>query len=69
MFRLRAALLALSLAVIAGVVASPQAVAATDYQAENATISQGVVESNHAGFTGTGFVNYTTSPAAISSGR
>ncbi|GAA4062293.1 cellulase family glycosylhydrolase [Nonomuraea soli] len=31
---------------------------AADYQAENATISQGVVESNHAGFTGTGFVNY-----------
>ncbi|GAA2409121.1 hypothetical protein GCM10010404_78830 [Nonomuraea africana] len=30
----------------------------TDHQAENATISQGVVESNHAGFTGTGFVNY-----------
>jgi chitinase len=30
----------------------------TDYQAENCTISQGVVESNHAGFTGTGFVNY-----------
>src|SRR6266511_3928136 len=30
----------------------------TDYQAENATISQGVVESNHLGFTGTGFVNY-----------
>lgn len=28
-----------------------------EYQAENATISQGVVESNHAGFTGTGFVN------------
>jgi glucose/arabinose dehydrogenase len=33
-------------------------VAATaDYQAENATISQGVVEANHAGYTGTGFVN------------
>jgi len=32
--------------------------AATDYQAENATISQGVVESNHTGYTGTGFVNY-----------
>ncbi|MEV6415560.1 glycoside hydrolase family 88 protein [Kribbella sp. NPDC051718] len=32
--------------------------AATDYQAENATISKGVVESNHAGYTGTGFVNY-----------
>jgi hypothetical protein len=27
-------------------------------QAETGTISQGVVESNHAGFTGTGFVNY-----------
>ena len=30
----------------------------TTYQAESATISQGVVESNHTGFTGTGFVNY-----------
>jgi glucose/arabinose dehydrogenase len=29
-----------------------------DFQAENATINQGVVESNHAGFTGSGFVNY-----------
>ena len=29
-----------------------------DYQAENAVIVQGVVESNHAGYTGTGFVNY-----------
>ncbi|GLZ33355.1 alpha-L-fucosidase [Lentzea sp. NBRC 105346] len=28
------------------------------YEAENATITQGVVESNHAGFSGTGFVNY-----------
>jgi alpha-galactosidase len=27
-------------------------------EAEDATISQGVVESNHAGFSGTGFVNY-----------
>jgi alpha-L-fucosidase len=27
-------------------------------EAENATIGQGVVESNHAGFSGTGFVNY-----------
>jgi Raf kinase inhibitor-like YbhB/YbcL family protein len=32
--------------------------AAADFQAEDATISQGVVESNHAGHTGTGFVNY-----------
>jgi endoglucanase len=31
---------------------------ATEYQAESATVAQGVVESNHAGFTGTGFVNY-----------
>ncbi|MBB5868151.1 hypothetical protein F4553_001530 [Allocatelliglobosispora scoriae] len=30
---------------------------ATVYQAENATISQGLVESNWAGYTGTGFVN------------
>jgi hypothetical protein len=30
---------------------------ATDYQAEDCTISQGVVESNWPGFTGTGFVN------------
>ncbi|WP_409475112.1 carbohydrate-binding protein [Streptomyces sp. HC307] len=32
--------------------------AAVDYQAEDAFISQGVVESNHTGFSGTGFVNY-----------
>ncbi|MFC0622543.1 PQQ-dependent sugar dehydrogenase [Kribbella deserti] len=37
--------------------ASP-ALAPVDYQAENATISQGVVEANHVGYTGTGFVNY-----------
>ncbi|WP_157631803.1 family 20 glycosylhydrolase [Catelliglobosispora koreensis] len=30
----------------------------TRSEAENAVISQGVVESNHAGFSGTGFVNY-----------
>ncbi len=30
----------------------------TRYEAENATISQGVVEANHLGFSGTGFVNY-----------
>ena len=38
---------------------APSADAApTDYQAEDATISQGLVESNHAGFSGRGFVNY-----------
>ncbi|MFI5693467.1 PQQ-dependent sugar dehydrogenase [Kribbella sp. NPDC051586] len=42
-----------------GLSAAPSATAAsTDYQAEVATISQGVVESNHAGYTGSGFVNY-----------
>ncbi|WP_163508280.1 PQQ-dependent sugar dehydrogenase [Fodinicola acaciae] len=30
-----------------------------DYQAEDATISQGTVANNHAGFTGSGFVDYT----------
>src|SRR5438876_485927 len=33
--------------------------AGTRYEAEMGTISQGVVESNHTGFTGTGFVDYT----------
>jgi unsaturated rhamnogalacturonyl hydrolase len=32
--------------------------APTRYEAEQATIVQGVVESNHTGFSGTGFVNY-----------
>ncbi|WP_439656363.1 cellulase family glycosylhydrolase [Lentzea sp. HUAS TT2] len=32
--------------------------AVVQYQAESATISNGLVESNHAGFTGSGFVNY-----------
>lgn len=35
------------------------ALAATDYQAENAQISQGTVATNHTGYTGTGFVDYT----------
>jgi chitinase len=51
-------------ALAAGVVAAlaplpPAAHAATTvYEAENAAISNGVVESNHPGFSGTGFVNY-----------
>lgn len=36
----------------------PATAASTRYEAEQATITDGVVESNHAGFTGTGFVNY-----------
>ncbi|MBE1464224.1 PQQ-dependent sugar dehydrogenase [Kibdelosporangium phytohabitans] len=43
---------------VTGVVGVPSAHAATEHEAEDATISQGVVESNHAGFTGRGFVNY-----------
>lgn len=38
--------------------ATPAQAAPTFYEAENATISQGAVESNHAGFSGSGFVNY-----------
>jgi chitinase len=34
------------------------AASSPEVQAETCTISQGVVESNHLGFTGTGFVNY-----------
>ncbi|MFJ8959383.1 cellulase family glycosylhydrolase [Lentzea sp. NPDC102401] len=46
-------------AALALAVAPAVAVAApVQYQAENATIANGLVESNHAGFTGSGFVNY-----------
>ncbi|MFI6318022.1 PQQ-dependent sugar dehydrogenase [Nonomuraea sp. NPDC050556] len=38
-------------------VAAPAAAAPTRYEAENATIVQGAVESNHTGYSGTGFVN------------
>jgi chitinase len=37
---------------------TPAHAAPTRYEAENATVSQGVVESTHPGFSGTGFVNY-----------
>ncbi|MET9419843.1 MULTISPECIES: cellulase family glycosylhydrolase [unclassified Streptomyces] len=37
---------------------APAAVAAVTHEAENATVSRGLVESDHAGFTGSGFVNY-----------
>ncbi|HZM79306.1 MAG TPA: alginate lyase family protein [Candidatus Limnocylindrales bacterium] len=48
-----------SLLVVLALLSTPQTAHAADvYEAESATISQGVVESNHAGFTGTGFVNY-----------
>ncbi|WP_112245108.1 glycoside hydrolase family 75 protein [Kribbella monticola] len=55
--------LALVLAVVGSLLlvpalTNPASAATTTYQAENAARSQGVVESNHAGYTGTGFVNY-----------
>ncbi len=55
--------LALALALVGSVLlvstgTNPASAATTTYQAENAARTQGVVESNHAGFTGTGFVNY-----------
>jgi endo-1,4-beta-D-glucanase Y len=40
-------------------VAWPASATASRYEAENATISQGVVANNHTGFSGTGFVDYT----------
>ncbi|GLZ28762.1 hypothetical protein Lesp02_09520 [Lentzea sp. NBRC 105346] len=44
---------------IAALVTAPaSAQAETRYEAESAAINRGVVESNHAGYTGSGFVNY-----------
>jgi alpha-L-fucosidase len=39
--------------------AGPSGTNPVDYQAENATISQGTVATNHLNYTGTGFVDYT----------
>ncbi|MFG1682573.1 cellulase family glycosylhydrolase [Nonomuraea sp. NPDC049269] len=51
-------LAALAAIVVALLPAVPAQAAPTRFEAESATISQGVVESNHAGYSGTGFVNY-----------
>jgi endoglucanase len=57
------ALLALPIAPALAAPATPAvasgvgALAVTEYQAEGATVTLGLVESNHAGFTGSGFVN------------
>ncbi len=55
----RPLILLASLATVAGLqlVVSWPASAATRYEAENASISQGAVEANHTGYSGTGFVN------------
>ncbi|MEV5872800.1 PQQ-dependent sugar dehydrogenase [Streptomyces sp. NPDC052101] len=51
--------LCLALAVPLVALSRGTASAATDYQAEDALISQGTVATNHTGYTGTGFVDYT----------
>ncbi len=58
--RTRSVALIMTGLVMAGLLVSATAASAepTRYEAESATISQGVVESNHAGYSGTGFVNY-----------
>jgi endoglucanase len=50
----------ISTAIATAVFTIPQSASAdpVTYQSENATISQGLAESNHAGFTGSGFVNF-----------
>ncbi len=45
-------------------VAVPASAATTAYEAEHATRTLGVVESNHAGFTGSGFVNFDNVPGS-----
>jgi unsaturated rhamnogalacturonyl hydrolase len=50
--------IAIGVLVASGAIApSPATAASTLYEAEQATIFHGMVESNHTGFTGTGFVN------------
>ncbi|MFI6740522.1 CBM35 domain-containing protein [Nonomuraea sp. NPDC050451] len=53
----RLVVMAVSCLALTGLVALPARAATVRYEAENATNVQGVVESNHAGFSGTGFVN------------
>ncbi|MFE3450753.1 cellulase family glycosylhydrolase [Nonomuraea sp. NPDC059194] len=50
--------LALTALLTTGLAAPALAQAPTRHEAENATVSQATVESNHAGFSGAGFVNY-----------
>ncbi len=62
--RVRAAAVALAavavaMAIVGVVSVMPASAAATRYEAENATIFHGTVASNHTGFSGTGFVDYT----------
>ncbi|WP_233621855.1 cellulase family glycosylhydrolase [Amycolatopsis sp. WAC 04182] len=56
--RWRAALVTVLAAASVPISAQAASAAPVRYESENATISRGVVESNHTGFTGSGFVNY-----------
>ncbi|MFI7120270.1 cellulase family glycosylhydrolase [Amycolatopsis sp. NPDC049868] len=56
--RWRAALVTVLAAASVPISAQTASAAPVRYEAEDATISRGVVESNHTGFTGSGFVNY-----------
>jgi endo-1,4-beta-D-glucanase Y len=49
----------LVVALAVSMAASPAGAATTSYEAESATVSQGTVATNHTGFTGSGFVDYT----------
>ncbi|MFJ8076362.1 cellulase family glycosylhydrolase [Streptomyces sp. NPDC096176] len=42
----------------------PTTAAGVTHEAEHATVSRGLIESNHTGFTGSGFVNYDNSTAS-----
>ncbi|RSN32825.1 chemotaxis protein [Amycolatopsis sp. WAC 04169] len=56
--RWRAALVTVLAAASVPISAQAASAAPVRYESENATISRGVVEANHTGFTGSGFVNY-----------
>jgi Chondroitinase B/Carbohydrate binding module (family 6) len=57
--RRAAATTAVALLALTFLYASPAAAVPTRYEAENATISQGTVATNHLGYSGTGFVDMT----------
>ncbi|MEV7813618.1 hypothetical protein AB0P05_23245 [Streptomyces flaveolus] len=57
--RILACAVSLALAVPLVALGQGTASAATDYQAEDARVSQGAVATNHTGYTGSGFVDYT----------
>lgn len=65
----RLVILAVGCLAVTGLVALPARAATVRYEAENATNVQGVVESNHAGFSAPASSTATTPPARTPSGR